>query len=685
MSLIDWLIVAVPTLAIGALAVVMQRYVRSVADFMSASRVAGRYLITNAGAEMGLTIVGAVAWFEMVQESGFTLQWWNKLTIPVGLIMTLWGFVIYRYRETRVMTLAQFYEIRYSKSFRIFAGLVAFVSGTINYGIFPALAGRFFIYCCGLPEQVNLLGVPVPTLALVMAAYLTVTLTLTMTGGHLTIMVTDCVGSLITVVFYTIIVLVLLYIFSWSQIYEAMSTAPAGKSLLDPFDTGQAQDFNIWYVLIGIFGSIYGYMTWQGGHAFNNCALNAHEARMASILGNWRGFGSRLMFVLLPICAFTFMHHADFATGAAKAQATLQSIGDETIRTQVTTAVALGELLPTGVKGMLVAVFVLGLIACDSSYLHSWGSIFIQDCVLPFRKTPPSPRHHLRQLRIAIFLVAAFGFTFSLLYRQTQFVLMFFAITGAIYSGAGSVLLGGLYWRKGTTAGAWCAMVAGSTLAVIGLVVQDERVWAWLHGVVQAWAGADGWLAGLAGDWPAKFPINGQWMYLFSMVAAVSLYVVVSLLTAREDFNMERMLHRGQYAMAADREEAPAPALPSARSRLAGFIGIDANFTRGDRILAWSVASWSMFWFVLFVVITGWNLISRWPLAWWATYWRYEMIILPLLVMLVTTVWFWLGGVRDLVKLFHRLQTIKQNPKDDGMVMGHRNLDEVDTEPAAGT
>ncbi|MFA6111477.1 MAG: hypothetical protein WDA75_22185, partial [Candidatus Latescibacterota bacterium] len=416
----------------------------------------------------------------------------------------------------------------------------------------------------------------------------------------------------------------------------------------------------------------------QGGHAFNNCAINAHEARMASILTSWRGFGQRLMFVLLPICAFTFLHHADFAASAAKAHSVLQSVGDETIRTQVTTAVALGEMLPVGVKGMLVAILVLGLIACDSSYLHSWGSIFIQDCVLPFRKTPPTPKQHLWQLRIAIFLVAAFGFTFSLYYRQTQFVLMFFAITGAIYSGAGSVLLGGLYWKKGTTAGAWCAMIAGSTLAVLGLVVQDERAWAGLHGLVQSLVGASetGWLADLSAHWPAKFPINGQWMYLISMVTAITLYVVVSRLTSREDFNMERMLHRGQYALEPKPDEPVAPV--QTRSRLATFIGIDDNFTRGDRILAWSVASWSMFWFLLFVVITGWNLVSRWPLIWWATYWRYEMIVLPLLVMLVTTVWFWWGGLRDLVRLFRRLKTIKQNPKDDGMVMGHQNLDEVE-------
>ena len=515
-------------------------------------------------------------------------------------------------------------------------------------------------------------------MAVVMGLYLTVTLTLTMTGGHLTIMVTDCVGSLITMVFYTVVIIALLRMFSWSQIYTTMASAPAGQSMLDPFDTARISDFNIWYVLIGIFGGVYGYMTWQGGHAFNNCAINAHEAKMAGILGRWRGMGSGLMFVLIPICAYTYLHHPDFAAGAARVQDILKAVPEDQIRTQVTTAATLGQMLPVGVKGMVVSIFLLGLIACDSSYLHSWGSIFIQDCIMPLRKTPFSPRQHLWLLRIAILGVAIFGFTFSLLYRQTEYVLMFFAITGAIYSGAGAVLLGGLYWKNGTTAAAWCAMVSGSTLAVLGLLVQQPFIWSGLHDLVNAGAGnsATGWLAHLAAHWPARFPINGQYMFFIAMLTAVTLYVGVSLLTCREDFNMERMLHRGQYAMEPTSDTTKAPV--RRQSKLEEFIGIDDEFTRGDRILAWSVMLWSMAWFVLFVVITLWNLIARWPLKWWGTYWHYEMIILPLLVMGVTTVWFWVGGVRDLIRLFQRLKTVRRNDLDDGMVVGHRNLDEVD-------
>ena len=38
---------------------------------------------------------------------------------------------------------------------------------------------------------------------------------------------------------------------------------------------------------------------------------------------------------------------------------------------------------------------------------------------------------------------------------------MFLALTGAIFvGGAGSAIIGGLYWKRGTTAAAWTAMVA---------------------------------------------------------------------------------------------------------------------------------------------------------------------------------------------------------------------------------
>ena len=44
-----------------------------------------------------------------------------------------------------------------------------------------------------------------------------------------------------------------------------------------------------------------------------------------------------------------------------------------------------------------------------------------------------------------------FAFCWSLLFPQTTYIYMYFALTGAIFlGGAGSVIIGGLYWKRGT-------------------------------------------------------------------------------------------------------------------------------------------------------------------------------------------------------------------------------------------
>ena len=85
--------------------------------------------------------------------------------------------------------------------------------------------------------------------------------------------------------------------------------------------------------------------------------------------------------------------------------------------------------------------------------------------------------------------------------------------------GAGSVIIGGLYWNKGTTTAAWCSMITGSILAVTGLVIH------------QIWEG---------------FFINQQWMFFISMIGAISVYIIVSLFNRANPFNMDKMLHRGK-------------------------------------------------------------------------------------------------------------------------------------------
>ena len=84
------------------------------------------------------------------------------------LIISLTGFVIYRYRESRAMTLAEFFEKRYSKNLRIFMGIVAWLSGTFNFAIFPIVGARFFVYFCGFPAVTHFGPLHVKTEAIAM-------------------------------------------------------------------------------------------------------------------------------------------------------------------------------------------------------------------------------------------------------------------------------------------------------------------------------------------------------------------------------------------------------------------------------------------------------------------------------------------------------------------------------------
>jgi SSS family solute:Na+ symporter len=77
------------------------------------------------------------------------MSWWGLTMSVIVLLVTVSGWVIYRFRQTRCLTLAEFFERRYSRRFRVFAGLIVFLAGLLNFGIFPSVGARFFIHFCG--------------------------------------------------------------------------------------------------------------------------------------------------------------------------------------------------------------------------------------------------------------------------------------------------------------------------------------------------------------------------------------------------------------------------------------------------------------------------------------------------------------------------------------------------------
>lgn len=639
---VDWAIVGGFLVALIGIAAWTKRYTRSVGDFLAANRCAGRYLLTMSEGMAALGTAAVVANFEKFYQAGFAASWWGLMLGPIGLIVALSGWVLYRYRETRALTMAQFFEMRYSRRFRIFAGVLAWVSGILNYGIFPAVTGRFMMYFCGLPEHIDALGMSVPTYPLVLAGLLSIAVWLTLAGGMITVMITDFLQAQFVNIVFLIMMAVLVMHFSWSDVAATLKAAPEGKSLVDPFDQSGISDFNFWFFAIFAFKAFYNCLGWQGSQGYNAAAKSPHEAKMSRVLGEWRSGVTYLIIMLMPICAYVLLHDAQFSAAAADVNGALGQIGDEQVRKQMTVPVALAEVLPVGVIGLFVAAMLAAAVSTDDTYLHSWGSIFIQDVVLPFRGKPLTPAQHIRILRISIVGVAVFAFFFSWLFPVTDYLFMWFLITGTIYlGGSGAVIIGGLYWKRGTTQGAWAAMLVGCGVALVGISLQV------LWPRVEA----------LATITP-KFPINGAWLAMIAYLCSIAAYVGVSLLTCREAFNLEKLLHRGAYADADSAK--PATGWKA--------LGITPEFTRGDKAIYYFKLGWTTFWFLAFAIGCVLGLTVGISEDAWVNWWLFT-IVLGAVVGVVTVVWFLWGGVRDLAELMRVLGRAERNTADDGLML----------------
>ncbi len=323
---VDWAIVGALLAVLVAAAVGTARYTRSVSAFLAANRCGGRYIIAMANAMAGTGVISLVYWFELHHEVGFTGVWWSSLTEPALIVIALSGWIVYRFRQTRAMTLAQFFEMRYSRRFRIFAGLVAYLSGIINFGIYPAVSARFFIALCGLPPTWPLGGAAIPTFATVMAVLLSFAILFTFLGGQVAVMVTDFLqGAFVNVVFVIVIVF-LLSVLRWDRISEVLLSMPAGRTLTHPFQVTSAREFDLWYFVIAVVIVFYTFNAWQGTQGYQCCARNPHEAKMAGMLYGWRFRVLLVVTVVTPIAVHTMLRHPDFAAEASVVQQALAAI-----------------------------------------------------------------------------------------------------------------------------------------------------------------------------------------------------------------------------------------------------------------------------------------------------------------------------------------------------------------------
>lgn len=345
----------------------------------------------------------------------------------------------------------------------------------------------------------------------------------------------------------------------------------------------------------------------------------------------------------------------------------------------------LRSLFPPILMGIFTLLMIMLLLSTDDSRIFNASSTIIQDVILPFRKTPMTMEEHLLYLKLCSLGVTIFFFIVSLFFAQLDYINMFTTIMCAVWLGAaGPIMVGGLYTRWGTTFGAWCALFFGSGISILGLFCQRnwaDLIYPWLEdcGYVEV---VGTFLETVSAPFDPiivwkmdaiKFPINSMEIFFFSMVAGVIAYIAGSWLTYKEPYNLDRLFHRGIYSDNPEEQEAPKQKISVWNWVYTQLIGITSEYTRGDKVIAWSVFIYSLVYSfgIMFCGVLVWNLFFPFSTDAWAVYFFITIIGVALVVGAVSTVWFLIGGLIDMRALFRDLEARIANPLDDGRVEGH--------------
>ncbi len=750
MTWIDWCITIIPMAALIWMAFYSRRYARGVVDYLAAGRIAGRYVISVGDLTAGLSVITLVAGCEQNYQTGFAVGFWGAVTAPVGVFIALTGYCMYRWRETRCLSMGQFLEMRYgSKFFRVFCATLRTIAEMVTNAIGPAIATNFFIYYLGLPHKIMICGVNLPCYAIIVALCLILALMFILPGGRISLLITDCVQGLLCYPVFVVIVGYIILNFSWTyDIAPVMWNRVPGQSFMNPYDVSELRDFNIFALIVSLCGSVLNRAGWIGNDT-SGAAKTPHEQKMAGVLGSWRNGFSWMMILLLAIVVIVFMTSPHFVgknrfdTNSTEVRQELsakvleeaipddealrakiiakvkevpsrvtqeyidspnsqqknldtpyfdtvrQELGDtpegryqfqkfRSLYQQMMMPTVVAKIFPVGMLGLFCLLMVMLLISTDDSRIFNASSTLMQDVILPMFKGHLPQAKHLLYLRLMTIGVAVFFLIVSLFFAQLDYINMFTTIMCSLWlGGAGPIMVFGLYSRFGNLTGAWCAIIFGSGTSLAGLILQ--RTWAL---TVYPFLEKMGWVEGLNNflvtvsspfnpwiEWsmdPVKFPINSFEIYFISMILSVGGYVIGSYLTYKP-YDLDKLLHRGKYA------DGPEPVKEkwTLRNIFSKIIGITPEYTRGDRIIAYSVFFYSVVYSVgiVFFGIVIWNAIWPWPHSWWTVKFFITTLLIPGIVGVISTVWFMIGGSIDAIHLFRDLKKRVEDPNDNGQIL----------------
>ena len=447
---IDWAIMLGYLVLSMGLALFFSVRAKTMKEFVCAGQNVGFFLGTTSliGTEMGLITIMYSA--QKGFSGGFAAFHIAFIAGLVTLLVGISGFIVAPLRALNVLTIPEFYEKRFGKSVRILGGILLSVGGILNMGLFLKVGAMFFI---------GITGISTTLLPYIMASFIVLVIAYTCFGGMWTVIITDFIQFCVLAVGLIISVVLAINRFSWASITQTL-LEHKGLAGFDPFlaDAGFGFSYVLWMI---VTAGLVSCAIWPTAVAralsMKNSAMVKKQYRYSSLF-----FMARFLVpYFLGACAFVYCVTVRpeifplFETGQLSSLYALP--------------IFLKALLPVGLLGLLSAGMLAAFMSTHDSYLLCWSSVITQDIINPLFKNRLSETVKLQLTRLIIILVGSYIWYWGMIYEGSEDIWDYMAITGAIYfTGAISVLIGGLYWKKASKTGALWALCAGFS-AVMGL------------------------------------------------------------------------------------------------------------------------------------------------------------------------------------------------------------------------
>ena len=447
---IDWIIVLVYICIPVVIGILVRKYIRQLSDFIVAGRSLRLFIAiaTMTGTELGLVTVMYNA--EMGFLHGFSAFHIAVIEFSCILAIGLTGFIVYRLRQKKVMTIPEFYEQRFGRKVRIVGGTILTLGGILNMGLFLQAGARFMMGVTGYSNPAGL--------QLFMSIMLIMVLIYTVLGGMVSVVLNDFLQFVVLSIGMLIGCYFIIVKIGWGSLFEIPAPVDAG-SWFNPVARGS--ELGPIYVIFMVVLSLSAGALWQSGTLR---ALSAKSPKVAKQLYTWSSISymaRRVIPMFWGISAFIFVSQTPQLLAAFQ--------GPEPLNSQFGMPIFLAKVIPSGFLGLLAAGMFAAFMSTHDSYLLSWSSVITQDIIAPLKKNRLSDTMRLLITRISIVCIGLFLLIWGLWFEAPVSLWNYMAVTGTIYlAGAFTVVVAGLYWKKASTTGAMIALFAG-LLAILGI------------------------------------------------------------------------------------------------------------------------------------------------------------------------------------------------------------------------